>query len=367
MKTRTEPRFKRIKNAFKIYRHKVFWTLMCFFVLILLACFDYDVWELALQLVLAITSTLVIFIIIDSVKQDVEEEEHDKYIKDVVWDALKMENRLLKLYKKEAIEDVMRNCIGHFCPHLKDAYVDYILKNLYIFRKDFSYDVAIKRNITDFNSIFISHILSYNRFFLTDDLDRDIVLECYFTIKSGELDNTMKNNSLFFREELLYPPLLAKIKDLDNEADLIDLLNIKFYLGENNDPVDKGSIKVIRDEYGISFSTIVDKCYLTQNEVNDGGNYVSYQAKMECKYPAYMDNKFYCIFSNPTIGNTNFSITFFDDIVKNINEVDKITMLSNTKYSISHVPDHNKIEFSTVQAIFPRSGILVQWDTKERV
>lgn len=367
MKTRTEPRFQRIKKAFKLYKHKVLWTLICVFVLVLLTCFKYDAWDLALQLLLAVTSTLLIFIIIDSVKQEIEEEEHDKYIKEVVWDALKMENRLLKLYKKEAIEDVMQNCIGHFCPHLKEAYVDYILKNLNVFRKDFAYDVAIKKNNTDFNSIYISHILSYTRFFLIEELDKDVVMECYFTIKTGELDKTMKNNSLFFREELLYPPLLEKIKKTTEPGDLIDLLNVKFYLGENNDCVDKSRIDVVRDEYGISFRTAVDKCYLTQNEVNYGGNYISYHGKVECKYPAYVDNKFYCIFSNPTIGNTSFSITFFDDIVKDVNEVDKITMLSNTKYTISSVPDHNKIEFSTAQAIFPRSGVLVQWDTKVKI
>ena len=359
-----EPRYKRLKNAFRLYKYKVYWTLLLFFILILISCFKYDFLELFLQLVLAITSTLLILIIIDSVKQEVEEEEHDKYIKDVVWDALRMENRLLKLYNKESIKQVMENCISHFCPHLGKAYVDYILDNLSNFRKDFSYDVAIKKNSKDPNSIIISHILSYTRFFLIDNEENDVVLECYFTIKAGCLDRTMQNNTVFFREELLYQPLLEKINSVENDRDLIDLLEIKFFLGENKDIVDSRNIEVVRDEFGISFKTIIDRYYLTKNEVDYGENYMSYQARIECKYPADIDNRFYCIFSNPTIGNTEFSITFFDDIVNDIKDVDKITMLSNTNYSIYPVSNHNKIQFTTTQAIFPRSGILFQWKSK---
>ena len=96
-----------------------------------------------------------------------------------------------------------------------------------------------------------------------------------------------------------------------------------------------------------------------------GENYISYHAKVECRYSAKLDNRFYCIFSNPTIGTTNFSITFFDDLIEDVNSVDKITMLSNTNYSISTIADLNKIEFKTSQAIFPRSGILIQWDAKK--
>ena len=363
--TQNESRFTKLKDAFRLYKHKVYWVLLSFFVLILLAYFKYGFLDLFLQAVLAVTSTLLILIIIDSVKQEIEEEEHDNYIKSIVWDALRMDNRLLKLYNKESIEQVMQNCIGHFCPHLAEAYVDYIQNNLSIFRKDFSYHIEIKENKSVLDSVLISHILSYTRFFKIDNLDRDVKLQCRFTTKIGELDKTMHNNSLFFREELLFPPLLQQISQTTNNSELINLLGIVFYLGENNTLVENDKIEVNRDEYGITFSTIVPTNYLNNNTVDFGGGYVSYRAKIECEYPAKLVNKFYCIFSNPTIGTTNFSIKFNDSIVNDIDAVDRLTMLSNTKYELTSISKHNKIEFNTSQAIFPRSGILIQWDTQK--
>lgn len=360
-----EPRFTKIRNAFRLYKYKLYWFIFFSLILVLFVFFKYDFLDLCLQAVLAVTSTLLILLIIDSVKQEVEEEEHDNYIKDIIWDALRMENRVLKLYNKESIEQVMQNCIGHFCPHLAESYVDYIQNNLNLFRKDFSYHVAIKKNKEDLNSILISHIISYTRFFKIADVNSDVRLRCYFTIKAGELDNTMRNNSLFFREELLYLPLLEKINKVQNDKDLIKLLGVKFCIGEDNVCIKDDDIDVVRNEYGIEFSAKIDRCYLCENEVDYGENYISYHAKVECRYSAKLDNRFYCIFSNPTIGTTNFSITFFDDIIEDVNSVDKITMLSNTNYSISTIADLNKIEFKTSQAIFPRSGILIQWDAKK--
>lgn len=360
-----EPHFKKIKKAFRLYKYKVYWVLLAFLVLTLLAYFHYGFIDIFLQAVLAVMSTLFVLIIIDSVKQEVEEEEHDNYIKNIVWDALRMDNRLLKLYNKESIEQVMQNCIGHFCPHLAKSYVDYIQNNLNIFRKDFSYHIAINSNAVDANSVLISHILSYTRFFKIDNFNQEIRLYCRFTTKIGELDKTMHDNSFFFREELLYGPLLQKIAQTTDNLELIKLLGVVFYIGEDNEPIDINKIKVDRDDYGVTFSAIVDSNYLNSNEVDFGGGYVSYHAKIECEYPADLGNKFYCIFSNPTIGNTNFSITFDKNVVNDIETVDRLTMLSNTKYELTPISKHNKIEFSTSQAIFPRSGILIQWDKEK--
>lgn len=362
MSQTNEPRFKKIKNAFRLYKYKVYWVLLAFLILTLLAYFHYGFIDIFLQAILAVMSTLLVLIIIDSVKQEVEEEEHDNYIKDIVWDALRMDNRLLKLYNKESIEQVMQNCIGHFCPHLAKSYVDYILNNLNVFRKDFSYHIEIKGNKLDSDSVLISHILSYTRFFKIDNLNRDVQLQCRFTTKIGELDKTMHNNSLFFREELLYTPLLQQISQTTNNTDLIDLLGIAFRIGENGESIDRSKIEVNRDDYGITFSAIIDPKYLSNNAVDFGGGYVSYHAEIECEYTANLDNRFYCIFSNPTIGNTNFSIEFDKTIVSNIDDVDRLTMLSNTKYKLTTIPKFNKIQFNTTQAIFPRSGILIQWD-----
>lgn len=274
-----EPRFKKIKNAFRLYKYKVYWVLLAFLILTLLAYFHYGFIDIFLQAILAVMSTLFVLIIIDSVKQEVEEEEHDNYIKDIVWDALRMDNRLLKLYNKESIEQVMQNCIGHFCPHLAESYVDYIQNNLNIFRKDFSYHIEIKGNSVDTNSVLISHILSYTRFFKIDDLNRDIKLHCRFTTKIGELDKTMHNNSFFFREELLYTPLLQKITQTTNDLELIKLLGIEFYLGEDNNHIKEDKIEVSRDDYGITFSTTVDPNYLINSAVDFGGGILAITLK----------------------------------------------------------------------------------------
>ena len=75
------------------------------------------------------------------------------------------------------------------------------------------YKINITRNGEDPNSINIRQSLSYERFFKITQEKQYYELKCHFST-TNDLDKQLSSNSLFFREEITYRPLLEQINNI---------------------------------------------------------------------------------------------------------------------------------------------------------
>lgn len=333
--------------------------------------------KIVLEITLAVLSTLAILVIIDFFKEEAEQEERKDEIKDIILDTLMMDKGIINKFDTHTVDKIMGNSIAYYCTHLSEHYKNYIKNHFNIFRKDFFYNVRIDANTQDKKAIYIAHELKYERYFKVEQIREDFQFKCYFAIQKGGLDEVMNDASIFFREELLYQPLINDINLIKNDATLsnddkkiklLKLLNITFSLRNNNGRVfvvTNDMISMNLSDRGILFTTKVDSTFVSKYPTTNGDAFVCYTGKITCRYPSKLDNQFYCIFPNPTVGNTEFCISFDRSIMDVETDVNYITMLSleDDGYEIEKINSSNGLSFSTQKAIFPRSGLLVQWET----
>ena len=91
---------------------------------------------------------------------------------------------------------------------------------------------------------------------------------------------------------------------------------------------------------------------------------------MKCRYPMQKSSHFYCVFSEPTIGRTNFSIDFNNVVGDVAKDVRYQTFLSSYTPIESELRNFKNdeievrsrsISFSSDKAIYPRSGMVFIW------
>ena len=383
---------------------------ICLFIITILVLSGVDntpIGKVVMEAMLAIFSAVFILAFIDFFKDEVEDEAHKEEIKEIFDNTINKEDGFINKIKNEqakhqkdikdffidvvTIEDgfiskmddpnvdkMMGSCVSYYCNKLSAHYVKYIKNHFDIFRENFKYHVAVFKNNT--NDSLMGQTLEYNRYFKKADNQELFKLKCYFSFKSKDLDDIMHDNSLFFCEILNNDTLLKCINDIKHDINknddqkriaLIELLNLKFGLFEKNNigedrecdvPTDQISIEMTNN--GLLFSTVINSQFINSYTMNNKETYICYKGKISCKYLSDLNNQFYCIFSNPTIGNTEFDITFDRQTVSDIKEnVDHITMLSlkDSEYTFKDDEILNKKTFTTKEAIFPRSGIVIQW------
>ena len=363
--------------------------------------------KVAMEAMLAIFSAVFILAFIDFFKDEVENEAHKEEIKEIFDNTINKEDGFINKIKNEqakhqkdikdffidvvTIEDgfiskmddpnvdkMMGSCISYYCTKLSSHYVKYIKNHFDIFRENFKYHVAVFKNNTD--DTLIGQTLEYNRYFKRVNNQASFEMKCYFSFKSKDLDDVMHDSSLFFCEVLNNNTLLKCINDIKcdiNKDDdqkrnaLIKLLDLNFWLFEKNNNGEDKEYKVSTDQIsvqitnnGVLFHTAIDAQFINSYTMNNKETYICYKGKISCKYLSDLNKQFYCIFSNPTIGNTEFDITFDRQTVSDIKDnVDHITMLSlkDNEYTFKDDEALNKKTFTTKEAIFPRSGIVIQW------
>ena len=352
------------KRHYKLYRILFFIVAILLCALLCLGVNTYldGIWQkIVIEICLSVFTGCVVWIVLDFSKSEKEREEYETTLRDKICDALAMDNSkgLLNNYSSKKVKDVLRNCIRYFNEDLADSYTEYISDNLKVLRKDFEYNVIL-------NDKTIEQHLEYTRIFEYDnELRNEYRMQCLFILGSGTLDQSLSQDNIFFREEITNTDFIEEIKSIIKEIkagnkqieELINLLHLNI---EINDVCRKNDIN-IDFSYGednlMLYVTLLEKDVHRTNE-----GYMSYKGKIKCEYPIDGDNKFYCVFSNPTLGKTSFNFCVDSKTYIITNLISMLSGCSETPKKIS--PNNVAFYTDNTSNIFPRSGIVIVWSKK---
>lgn len=384
---------KLVKKLASSNKRKRRWIYIC----IVLGCFmaiallqfyniNYPFWDRIIrEAIWAIFSAVFVLAFVDFLKEEAEEEARQTEYMKMITDAITLNDSFIRGLNKETINKLLKASISHYADNIASSFVDYIKNHSNIYRSNFEYKVALSSIEEDRTEI--THEIRYRKHFKVLENEEQYMLKVYFAIRNGGLETVMGDDSIFFREELLYEPFLNKVRDVINNTDfddekkkkeLIKLLGLAFTIYDNNSseyPIDDDQIQIdifvspdgITPD-GIMFTYNIDERFINESTTSINETYISYEAKIDCAYETNRENQFYCMFPNPTI-ESRFEMRFDKDIVSDIErDVNYITMLSIDDDKYCKINTNSKqriIEFKTTKTIFPRSGILVQWNKKQ--
>ena len=346
--------------------------------------------EIASKMCSAISTSLFVYAIFKSFKEKEDEKAKIIELKNTILDCIGVHSEILDGSNKGHIDNILKRCIVYYNEDIAPQLQEYIKANLEVFRKNFEYNIDILENGTDDKTVRIRQYLSYDRCFKIPRHRTNYELRCYFST-SNDLDKQLSVNSLFFREELTLDSLRKDIdtireqmnscwnkkskKYLENKSKLINLIGLQMFLGEKStEPLSDDDINVEINEQGILFYAKIPKNHITESKSISGDTYASYHGKIICTYKANINNQFYCIFSNITIGATRFTLTFSENVFRRLKNKDEwkkrvktISMLSMKDKE--NLPDIDIRENQTIaftakegDVIFPRSGFVITWD-----
>ncbi len=292
-------------------------------------------------------------------------------------DCLTQEEVLVSKLNDSSVDVFMKDCISHYCKDLSVHYKNYIKESIDVFRKDFNYDVTVN----DAKS-FIKQTIKYERFFKNKDDRTKFQLKCLFLFATNDLDREMHNDSYFFCEELTNIDLVKEIKatladvsltEEQKKTNLIkNILHLNIALEDRVKKAPRKSFdssniqyKVVRDvdntcDCGLLFYVEIPDEYI---KIKD--SYVNYKGIVNCQYKSDINNIFYCIFSNPTTGTTNFNMRFvnFPSDFNVRRDVKHMTILSlkGGDFTLENEGDDTISFEAREKTIFPRSGIVIHW------
>lgn len=320
--------------------------------------------KILIEIFLSVITGCIVWILLDRSMSEKEREEYEETLRDKICDALAMDNSkgLLNGYSSEKVKDVLKNCIRYFSKELADSYACYVSSNLSVLRRDFTYRVKLKED--DCGNDRLHQNIAYTRMFKPQtNCTAGYKMRCLFILGDGTLDQSLSQDNFFFREEIKYIPFIEDIKKCVNDVkngkkqieDLTKLLNLRLKVNG------KERKDIFLDE-SLDDSNLLLYIPLSATDVREGKeDYLSYEGELVFEYPICDDNKFYCVFSNPTLGKTIFT---FDISSKKFIITDVISMLSGCSERPKKEDDDVIFETKDSSNIFPRSGIVVQWKKK---
>ncbi len=304
-------------------------------------------------------------------KEDLD-AAHDREVAERIWNLLKAERSedsiITQLYNEDAAKNVMRNSISFFNRRLSEDFCKLIKTCSKIVRENFSYVVDVRKTHDD-SCYLLRQELRYTRHFMQKER---VFMKCGFALTANALDRVLEDASFFFREIITDNNLIKDIKECKaagKNDEIISMLNFSMHLHNGNDCEEQKDIKVeIIDELIVFEITVPDRFVMSSNN-----GLVCYEGEMHCEYNAPLKNNFYCVFADTIIGKTRFTIKFDDEIVDNIKkDVDIITFLTfapdtHKESNIQRNPviyKRNQLSYETKETIFPRSGLVVNWNKR---
>jgi hypothetical protein len=335
--------------------------------------------KISIDAISSILAGLISILVFSIYKTWRDESEQESHIQNTIWSLMRArnDNFINELYKEDAVDDVVHNCLNNYCADLADSYFNYIKHNVNIFRTKMDYNVEVCIDEKSGSNYSIIQEISYRKNFKVSENSGQYVFKCFFALRPGALEKRLNESDWFFREEITDKETIKSIKASSGDKDVIcKILELQLFLGDDNSPVAKDDIEMKIDEDGVSFIVDIPKenyTFTTNTNANaqdaDAPGYVSYKAKVCCKTPNLSRN-FYCVFTEPTIA-PRFSIKFPLSIpIKDVNLVSCLTLPNVTqkhideKRFIVNNQQFNKIEFKIENektTIFPRSGIYFNW------
>jgi hypothetical protein len=317
-------------------------------------------------------ASLLSILVVDMYRIWKDDDEQEKHIQTTIWSLMraKKDNFINDLYKEDAVDEVVHNCLQNYCIDLADSYFNYIKHNVNIFRTEMTYNVEVLSSDLNFC---VSQEISYRKNFKVKEDLGQYYFKCYFALRPGALEKRLNESDWFFREEITDQNTINKlIKETQHEiAKICDILKLKLFIDDIRVPLDKINMEI--DEDGISFIVYIPKQNYTFTTNKDTQNldvpgYVSYKAKVCCKIMNQSRN-FYCVFTEPTI-SPSFSIKFPNSIpIESVNRVSCLTLPNTSQRHIDestlivNSEQFNCINFNVANGttIFPRSGIYFNW------
>ena len=272
------------------------------------------------------------------------------------------DNLISEVYNEQSARQIMINSIGYFNKRLAEPYASLISEESTVIRENFNYRINI---VKEENGLEVEQNLKYKRYFKPYD-QGPYKMKCGFTFSTKYLGNSLFDSTFFMREEIHDNVLVKQLIELFDKGQLQDVLSLlffkSFFYSRNNGmeiPISKNDIEVtpLREEGEIvGFKTEVilpEEIYSTED-----GLY-SYTARVSFTLPQPKSNRFYCVFANPIIGETHFSIRFPNKATK-VDYLEFLTM--SGKRSRIHQRNSREWEFETNETIFPTSAIIWFWD-----
>jgi hypothetical protein len=166
--------------------------------------------------------------IVDFVKDEAEEEARKEEVRELVVDAIALNEGLIKRLDNQHVDLLLKQCISHYVDNLSSdnhgandmaaSYVNYIKNHTDVYRSGFEYKVSLGR--AENNAVHVVHDVKYKKHFKVAS-DRAYYLSCFFALQRGGLDAVMSDDSIFFREELLCESLIQNIQSIltNDDAD----------------------------------------------------------------------------------------------------------------------------------------------------
>lgn len=376
---------KKLARSNKRKRALIYVSLLLVSVLVIAILYQYSLdspfWDNVItDAAWAVFSAVFVLAFVDFVKDEAEEEARKEEVRELVVDAIALNEGLIKRLDNQHVDLLLEQCISHYVDNLSSdnhgandmaaSYVNYIKNHTDVYRSGFEYKVSL--GLAENNAVHVVHDVKYKKHFKVAS-DRAYYLSCFFALQRGGLDVVMSDDSIFFREELLCESLIQNIQSILTNDDtdtakneIIDLLDISFKLyGANNlcYEVPNSEVNMSQEGSGLRFTCKIDEPFISRTKNSSGDIFVSYYGHVSCRYLEKKENQFCCMFPNPTMG-ARFELNFNDNIVKNVEtDVNYVTMLSldDENYKIKRDQNHRQIIFDTKKTIFPRSGFLIQW------
>lgn len=305
---------------------------------------------------------------------DAYERKISKHLVDLLCGHNIKDNLISSLYSEESARQIMKNSVSYFNDILCDSYCAMIEYKNPVIRENFDYRVKIFKS-PETGKVEIGQYLEYKRHFRITDKNRSdsYVLKCGFAFSKEVLSDILADNSFFMREEIADEQL---IKDLSNAIVKLEespnaisnLLKLRISLMSGNkekeispngycvEPItdNKGAVKGVVVKVGIPS---------TPDYIKENNGMVCYTGRVKFRIPIEK-NSFDCVFADPIIGTTSFSIEFGQDLIDDIdNSVEFLPLLTiaNRNNVIVSMPDKYQKEFRTSETILPISGIVVVW------
>ena len=313
--------------------------------------------------------------------------------------------RLYTLYKKPAVEPLLKECLLSYCADekLSTGYFSYIANSCRHIKKNEKYNVFVEKR--DSGELWLEQKLKHTSVYIPD-FDKPSYIQMYFIFKDradrtdhkGHLDEIMNDKSYFFREDLtddtfvqeLIDDLLAAEPHGRDEFNNAALSKLGFSVDLFKDEFSNNPLQIANEDYMIeldSVDCIVNgvrekiyyglkiKAYIPSEYVKpcdqfyEEEGFVQYTACMKTSYriPS-CQNTFYVVYAMPTM-NPSFEIRFDMGSSSFARNVDYMTFMSIDQSVGPHDADDgvvrnhgSSLSFSTRRTVFPRSGISFTWD-----
>ena len=303
---------------------------------------------------------------------------------------------LYNLYKREAIEPILHQCLSAYCADYKlsAGYLSYIKNSCRNIKRNERYEVKVYRN--DDGVQHLEQSLRHTAIFRPETGQRP-VFKAYFIFKTrservdqgAKLDNVMSDKSYFFREDLADDSFVQELLDdyaaaksrNEEEAKKAVLSKLNFSVDIYRNETCKEAVRIQDTEFDIELdencgvkivACIPQECVLASDQFFEEDGFVQYTACMKTKYriPS-MQNTFYVVYAIPTV-KPYFEIKFqmgSDDFARTVDYMtfmsldQSVDQLEGTDGSVQN--HGTSLSFASSRTVFPRSGISFTWDEQK--